>query len=853
VAVPNLTRDDARTRAELLHVESYDVAIDLTDGGGKPSERTFRSTTTVEFTASAGANTFIDVIADRFHSVTLNGADVDVSGYRPEDGIALRGLAQHNTLVVDADLLYTNTGEGLHRFLDPLDGETYLYSQFETADAKRVYACFDQPDLKAAFTFHVTAPEHWQLSSNGRIDRVEELPAGKLVHFSTTARISPYITALVAGPYHVVTDHHDGIDLGLWCRRTLAQYLDADNLFELTRQGFDWYHANFGLRYAFDKYDQVFVPEFNAGAMENAGCVTFREDYVFRSKVTDARYERRGETLLHEMAHMWFGDLVTMRWWDDLWLNESFATYASVLCQTSATRWTDAWATFANAEKTWAYRQDQLPSTHPIATDAPDVQTAEVNFDGITYAKGASVLKQLGAYVGVDSFLAGLRDYFAEHAYGNTTLADLLRALEKSSGRNLGDWSKLWLETAGISTLRAEFTLDPSGAFSQFEIVQSAPTDVAASNTLRPHRLAIGLYEEHDGQLVRTERVELDVTGERTAVPDLIGKKRPPLLLVNDDDLTYCKLRLDDVSLATLRSGGIAKLESPLARALCWSSAWDMTRDGELPTRDYVALVVAGAEHETDIGVMQSLTRQTMRALEIYADPQWAPQGYAALADAALSALQAAAPGSDHQLAWAHALLGSARTDEHIAFIQGLLDGSTQVAGLAVDDELRWSIVLTLSALGVVGLDEIEAELERDPSAAGQRHAATARALQPTAEAKAEDWRLAVDDSSLPNAMQEAVIAGFAHPTQGDLVAPYVQRYFADIREVWERRTNELAKNVVVGLFPTWTSTIGPDTVAAADAFLAEEDVPAPLRRLVSEGRADILRAMRAREADLGA
>ncbi|MEO9139499.1 MAG: aminopeptidase N [Jatrophihabitans sp.] len=851
MAVPNLTRDDARARAELLAVDAYDVVLDLTDGGGKPSERTFRSTTTVTFTAREGAETFIDVVADAFHSVTLNGTDVDVSDYRPENGIVLSGLAEQNTLVVDADLLYTNTGEGLHRFIDPLDGETYLYSQFETADAKRMYACFDQPDLKATFTFHVTAADHWQVASNGRVERTEQLPAGKLLHFATTARMSPYITALVAGPYHVVTDHHDGIDLGLWCRKTLAEHLDAENLFELTRQGFDWYHANFGVRYAFDKYDQLFVPEFNAGAMENAGCVTFREDYVFRSKVTDARYERRAETLLHEMAHMWFGDLVTMRWWDDLWLNESFATYASVLCQTSATRWTGAWATFANAEKTWAYRQDQLPSTHPIATDAPDVQTAEVNFDGITYAKGASVLKQLGAYVGVDAFLAGLRDYFTEHAYGNTTLADLLRALEKSSGRDLAQWSKLWLETSGISTLRADFDVDDSGAFTRFEILQSAPTEVATSNTLRPHRLAVGLYDEQDGSLVRTERIELDVVGERTTVAALLGTKRPALLLVNDDDLTYCKQRLDDVSLATLRSGGIAKLESSLARALCWSAAWDMTRDGEMATRDYVALVVAGAEHETDIGVMQSLTRQALRALQIYADPQWAPQGYAALADAAVSALPSAPAGSDHQLAWVHALLGAARTDEHIAFARGLLDGSRVPEGLAVDHELRWSILITLVALGAADEQQIDAELERDGSAAGQRHAATARAARPKAEAKEEAWRLAVHDDALPNAVQEAVIGGFAPSTQGDLVAPYVERYFAEIREVWDRRTSELAQNVVVGLFPTWSSTIDQRTVDAADAFLAGDELPSALRRLVGEGRADVVRALQARAADL--
>ena len=850
-AVPNLTRDDARTRADLLNVDSYDVVLDLTDGGGKPSDRTFRSTTTVRFTATRpGESTFIDVIADRILSVTLNGTDVDVSGYTTESGIALPDLQDDNVLVVDADLLYTNTGEGLHRFVDPLDGETYLYSQFETADAKRMFACFDQPDLKATFALTVTVPDHWQVASNARESETEHLSAGKTVTFATTPRISPYITALVAGPYHVVRDEHDGIDLGLWCRATLSQYLDPDELFEVTKQGFDWYHANFGMRYPFGKYDQLFVPEFNAGAMENAGCVTIAETYVFRSKVTDARRERRAETILHEMAHMWFGDLVTMRWWDDLWLNESFATYASVLSQVAATRWTNAWTTFANVEKTWAYRQDQLPSTHPIATDAPDVQTAEVNFDGITYAKGASVLKQLGAYVGIDAFLAGLRDYFQQHAFGNTTLADLLAALEKSSGRDLGQWSKLWLETAGISTLRPEFTLDASGAYESFDVVQAAPDDVAVSNTLRPHRLAIGLYERRDGRLVRTKRVELDATGARTPVAELVGVAQPDLLLVNDDDLTYCKVRLDDHSIETLRSGGIAELDESLPRALLWSAAWDMTRDGELATRDYLALILAGIDRETDIGVTQSLTGHALRALEIYADPEWAPQGYAALADKCLTALRDAEPGSDHQLVWAHALLGSMSTPEHLAFARSLLDGTAEVDGLAVDTDLRWSILAALSAFGAVGEDDIAAELDRDPSAAGQRHAATVRALQPTAEAKAEAWRLAVHDDELPNAMQKAVVSGFAHWNQGELLRPYVDRYFADIRGVWERRTSELAQTAVEGLFPRWTSTCTPETVAAADRFLADTEVPPALRRLVSEGRADVVRSLRAREAD---
>ena len=647
-------------------------------------------------------------------------------------------------------------------------------------------------------------------------------------------------------------DEHDGIPLSLWCRESLKQYLDTDELFEVTKQGFDWYHANFGMRYPFGKYDQLFVPEFNAGAMENAGCVTIAESYVFRGKVTDARRERRAETVLHEMAHMWFGDLVTMRWWDDLWLNESFATYASVLCQVAATRWTHAWTTFANTEKTWAYRQDQLPSTHPIATDAPDVQTAEVNFDGITYAKGASVLKQLGAYVGIDAFLAGLREYFVDHAYANTTLADLLAALEKSSGRQLGDWSKLWLETAGINTLRPDFTLADDGTFAEFAVAQSAPDDVAASNTLRPHRLAIGCYERQDGRLVRTNRIELDLEGARTSVPELVGVAQPDLLLVNDDDLTYCKMRLDERSIETLRTGGIAELDESLPRALLWSATWDMTRDGELPTRDYVALVLAGIDRETDIGVTQSLIGHTLRALEIYADPQWAPEGYRAMAERARASLASADPGSDHQLVWAHALLSSMSTSEDLAYARALLDGSEVVEGLEVDTELRWSILSSLAAHGAVGEHEIEAELERDPSAAGQRNAAIR--ARPAAHRRGESPGLAADPAR--RAAAERDDQG-AHRRLRALDPGRAARPVR--REVLRRDRRRLGRTLErggaahrrSGCSRPGRSTCTPETVAAADAFLAG-DVPFALRRLISEGRADVVRSLRAREADRG-
>jgi aminopeptidase N len=843
LAVPNLTRADAAARAALLRVDSYQVELDLTDGSGRPGERVFRARTTVHFScAQPGESTFIDVIADRFHEVALNGAAVDVSDYSPEDGVALAGLAADNTLVVDADLLYTNTGEGLHRFTDPVDGAVYLYSQFETADAKRMFACFDQPDLKGTFTLSVTAPADWEVISNGRVADAQDRPNGaRRTDFAATKRISPYITALVAGPYHKVTDSHHGIDLGVYCRKSLAQHLDADEIFDVTKRGFDYYHEVFDYPYAFDKYDQLFVPEFNAGAMENAACVTFLEDYVFRSKVTDASYERRAETILHEMAHMWFGDLVTMRWWDDLWLNESFATFMSTLAQSRATRWTEAWTTFATVEKSWAYRQDQLPSTHPVAADIPDVQAVEVNFDGITYAKGASVLKQLAAYVGIDEFLAAMKVYFREHEYGNTTLADLLSALEESSGRDLSNWSAQWLQTSGINTLRPEFEVDGDGKFTSFAIRQEA---VGEHNVLRDHRLAIGLYS--GSPLQRVKRVELDVAGERTEVPEMIGVDQPDLTLVNDDDLTYAKIRLDERSLATLIER-IGEFTESLPRALAWSAAWDMTRDAEWAARDFVRLVLGGIGAESRISVVQALHRQVRAALGSYADPAWAPIGWGLLADAADAAMRAAEPGSDHQLAWARMLAAAARADPHVTTVAALLDGSQAVDGLVVDTELRWALLHSLVAVGAAGDAEIAAEEARDATAAGQRHAAAARALRPTAEAKAEAWRLATEDDSLPNAINEAIIRGFAHPAQEDLLAPYVDRYFEVIADVWSRRTSETAQNVVEGLYP---SIVSAEVIEAADAWLADGSHPPALRRLVVEGRDTTRRALRARERD---
>jgi aminopeptidase N len=848
VAVPNLTRVDAAARADLLTLHSYDIRLDVTDGAGRPGEGTFRSETTVEFDCRRpGEGTFIDLVAERVLSATLNGAAIDVSGYTEAGGLPLTGLAETNTLVVTADCRYSNTGEGLHRFADPVDGQVYLYTQFEPADAKRMFACFDQPDLKATFTLHVTAPFDWQVVSNTGDREIEAGPGGsQLVHFAPTKRMSTYIVALVAGPYARVTDEHEGIPLGLYCRASLAEYLDPEELFRVTKQGFDFYHRVFDYPYPFDKYDQLFVPEFNAGAMENAGAVTFLEDYVFRSKTSRARYERRAETVLHELGHMWFGDLVTMRWWDDLWLNESFATYISTLCQSEATEYTTAWTTFANTEKAWAYAQDQLPSTHPIAADIPDVAAVAINFDGITYAKGASVLKQLVAWVGREEFLAGVRRYFRTHEYGNTTLDDLLGPLSESSGRDLSAWADQWLRTSQVNTLRPVYELSDDGRYTSFAIEQTA---VAEHPVLRDHRAAVGLYSDGPDGLTRTARFELDVTGARTEVPELVGHPAADLVLVNDDDLTYAKLRLDERSLRTLREG-IGRMTDPLARALCWSAAWDMTRDAELPAREWVQIVLAGVRAETESSVVQALLARVQNALSSYADPTWAPAGWVRLADAALAALRETEPGSDQQLLWSRTLASAARTEEHAAVLRGLLDGSHEVPGLTVDAEARWAFLHGLVAIGAAGDAEIDAEEARDATATGARRAATARALRPTAESKEETWRRLFTDVTVPNAVHEAMLQGFWHPAQRDLTAGYVERYFADIRAVWDRRPGEIAKNCAQYLFPP---VVEPRTIAAADRWLADTDQPSPLRRLVFEGRDGIARALRARERDADA
>ncbi|EYR64528.1 hypothetical protein N866_09065 [Actinotalea ferrariae CF5-4] len=851
----NLTRAEARERAALVDVHSYDIALDLTTG-----PETFASTTVVRFAATPGAATFLDLIAPTVHEVVLNGRSLDVAAVVADSRIALDGLEAENELRVVADCAYMNTGEGLHRFVDPVDQEVYLYSQFEVADSRRVFAVFEQPDLKATFAFTVTAPAHWTVVSNSPTPEPVPLPDGAPAarwEFAPTPRLSSYVTAVVAGPYHRVDGSltsADGreIPLGVLCRASLAQYLDADNILDITRAGFAFYEERFALAYPFAKYDQIFVPEFNAGAMENAGAVTFLENYVFRSKVPEATVERRAVTILHELAHMWFGDLVTMRWWDDLWLNESFAEYASTLATAEATQWRQAWTTFASLEKSWAYRQDQLPSTHPIVADIRDLEDVEVNFDGITYAKGASVLRQLVAWVGEEQFFAGVRAYFQRHAWGNTELADLLTELEATSGRDLGTWSQQWLQQAGVTLLRPAVETDEDGVITAFAITQEAPAD---HPHLRPHRLAVGGYdlvEQPDGsvQLERTLRVELDVDGARTEVPELVGQERPALLLVNDDDLAYAKVRLDEQSLAAATEH-LHAFTSSLPRTLVWAAAWDMTRDGELAARDFVDLVLANIAHETDSSVVLVLLRQLTMTLDLYVAPEHRAEAAAAAAERLWELASGAAEGSDLQLQLAKAFAARATTAEQLDRVLGLVDGTTALGGLSIDTDLRWELLTSLAAGGRADEARIAEQLASDATATGERAAAAARAALPTPEAKAAAWDAVVERGDLANALQTSTIAGFGRVHDRALLEPYVDRYFDAIEEVWTSRTNEIAQNVVVGLYPSLLAGTDVDVLGRTDAWLDQAGDRHPaLRRLVVESRDGVRRALAAQERD---
>ncbi len=843
----NLTKVEALTRSRLITVKGYDIDIDLR---GVAAEPTFRTRTTVTFLAQPGESSFIDAIAHRVHSVVLNGVTLDVEEVFADSRIALPALRADNTLEIDADFSYTNSGEGLHRFTDPVDDEVYLYTQFEVPDSRRVFSVFEQPDLKATFRFTIHAPSHWQVVSNQPTPQPGAADNGSTWSFSATPRISSYITALIAGPYDVVRDSlvsssGKSIPLGVFSRKSLAQYLDADYIIDITKRGFEYFESRFGVPYPFEKYDQLFVPEFNAGAMENAGAVTFTESYVFRSQVSDAVRERRVVTILHELAHMWFGDLVTMRWWNDLWLNESFAEWASTIATAEATEWTEAWTTFQAMEKSWAYRQDQLPSTHPIVANIRDIEDVQVNFDGITYAKGGSVLKQLVAWVGEEAFFSGVHNYFIKHQWGNATLQDLLTELEDTSGRNLRQWSTVWLETAGVNTLYPEVSVDTSGVITSFSIRQTAPEEWP---TLRPHRLAVGFYNpSEDGSLHRVWRGELDIEGASTEVSEALGLTRPELILINDDDLAYAKIRLDEHSRATAMKS-LSRVQDPLARALIWGSLWDSTRDAETPPREFIELVLGNIGVETESTTIRTALGQLASVARNYCAPEHRATTLADVGTRVWHLAQAAAPGSDAQFQLVKAFATLASTDEHAEILRSLRGGDLALSGLAMDTDLSWELLGGLALCGATGGADIDAALAQDNTSNGQQAAARVRSLLPSTSDKRAVFDQLVSSSDTPNAIVRSLTLGYDLVNDPSSLEPLVEDYFSMLEPMWNTRTYKIAEYLAEGLYPG--SLVSEKLVQQSQAWLdAHPDIPA-LRRIVQENMAGIERALRVQALD---
>ncbi len=835
----------------------------------------FPTRSTIAFSAMVPAGgtaaTFLDFIGPSVESIVLNGRALDPAEVVDGARIHLPGLAAENEVVVNATAAYSSSGEGLHRFVDPADGQVYTYTQYEPADARRVFPNFEQPDLKAPFTFHVTAPQGWEVASNQSVSARNE--AAGSWDFAPTLPISTYITTVLAGPYFKAEDHfsmafgavsaHAGqvldIPLAAYCRASLAPHFDADEIFKVTKAGLTYFNELFDHPYPFGKYDQAFVPEYNLGAMENPGLVTFTENYLHASRATDTAYQQRANTIMHEMAHMWFGDLVTMSWWDDLWLKESFADYMGHLAVAEATAWGGkSWTLFASRRKAWAYVQDQLPTTHPIVADIPDLEAAKANFDGITYAKGASVLKQLVAYVGQEAFIAGSRRYFAEHEYGNTTLNDLIVPLSEASGRELGGWAAQWLQTSGMSTL-APVLSSEAGTLTSLAIRQDAVDPVTGLPALRAHRLSLGFFNHDGGALVRTNSIDLDVAGDVTEVPAAVGLPVPALLLVNDGDHSYAKVRLDAGSLATaLASAGT--VADPLARSLVWSALWNATRDGLLPAPVYIQAVVDHAGGEADTSLLQTLADNAAAALEHYCPATRRPDTAELLRAGVEHHLDQAEAGSDEQLVWARAMAGLGRGSDAVSpWSRALLAGTQVPAGLVVDGSLRWLLWQQLAARGAASMEELDAELAADTTAEHRSSHCAAVAALPDADLKRQRWAEAVDGTELSNELLGATISGFMVGGK-ELLAPYVEPYFGMIERTWEARSLEIAGRIVRGLFPATQDLeagMAPEShpvLLRTDAWLqGNPDAAAGLRRIVLEQRDQLHRALAAQAAGAGA
>ncbi|MFC5151524.1 aminopeptidase N [Streptomyces amakusaensis] len=837
-----LTRDEAQNRAQLLDVHRYMIDLDLTTGAEAPpeasatGEEVFGSHTVIHFTARADGDTFVELKPAVLRSITLDGQPLDpalLDGNRfPLPSLS----AGEHRLSVTADMRYSRTGEGMHRFTDPADGETYLYTQLFLDDVQRVFAAFDQPDLKAVFEVTVKAPQGWTVLGNG----IAAHDGDGTWTCAPTQPLATYLVAVAAGPWHSVRTEHAGLPFGLHCRRSLAEHLDADaeELFEITRQCYDRYHEKFDEPYPFDSYDQAFVPEFNAGAMENPGLVTFRDEFVYRSAVTDTERQTRAMVIAHEMAHMWFGDLVTMVWWDDLWLNESFAEYMGFQTLTEATRFTDTWVDFAVNRKGWGYDADERPSTHPVAPDpdaVPDTASAMLNFDGISYAKGASALRQLVTWMGEKDFLAGINTHFARHRFGNATLADFIDSLARATDRDVHAWAESWLRTTGVDTLRP--TVTEAGGSWSLAVTQDGS---------RPHRVAVGAYDVDpvdDTRLIPRGRFELDVPhGESGTHPG----RRPALVVLNDNDTAYAKVRFDAASWdAAVRL--LSRVPDPLTRAVVWNAARDMVRDGELAPTAYLEAAAAHLPRESDLAIVQGvLGFASSQIADRFCTPDRRPAALGAIREICRALLRRTEDGSDPGLrliAVRHCITAAAQPET----IQEWLSDGSVTGGPELDPELRWRILYRLAVLGATDERAIAAELELDPSATGREGAARCRAALPDPAAKAAAWELLFTDDSLSNYLFTATAQGFWQPEQADLVREYVPRYFPAAVALAARRGPAIAEAAGRHAFPL--SAVDPDTLALGERCLHDTDMIPALHRRLADQLDDLRRALSIHES----
>ena len=832
-----LTQAEAEARAARVSNTSYELNIHL-----RRSSATYRGIAIIRCRVAGQDDVFLDFRGRTIERLLVNDSPVERpswTGYRLTIPSAL--LRPETTIIVAYENEYDHGGDGFHQFVDPEDGEEYLYSNFEPYEAHRLFPCFDQPDIKGTYELTVTAPPEWEVIANARLASESTIGDGRRRRvFERTKPFSTYLFALVAGPYHAERTMHGGVELGLFCRKSLVKHLDADEIFEVSKQGLDFYADFFDYPYPFGKYDQIFVPEFNAGAMENVGAVTHNEYMIFRDPPTENQRRGRAETILHEMAHMWFGDLVTMRWWNDLWLNESFATYMSYLCLTTATRFKEGWQDFNGSIKNWAYRQDQLVTTHPIAGQVEDTDQTFLNFDGITYGKGASVLKQLVAAIGIDGFREGMRAYFREFQYRNATLAQFIRSLEAGSGRDLQEWSRLWLETPSLNTIGSRWESD-GDRITGFTLAQSAPGDYP---TLRPHHLEVGLIRD-DGSKLAITAIPAEINGAEADVPAARGLPKPSLVFPNYNDHGYAKVALDPLSVDWVKQN-LDRIGETLLRQLLWSSLWNMVRDQQLKSTDFLALVREKLPLEPESGLIDAVLGQASAALSRYVPEERRLPEFHLSFLANWSALEKA-PAGDQKIIWARALIGSAVVPDDIERVARLADGEENIAGVAIDQDMRWAIAAKFMAHGLPGAeDRVAREIGRDPSDRGQRAKLRAETSVPSVTVKADAWTRFNNGGYGSLHLTAAAMGGFNWTHQRELLEPYVAAFFAELPRIYREKDKEYQSDYFDALFPSYRVEEGILERSRKVLGAYGEAFPTLARKL-REANDDLERAIRCR------